>query len=221
VPAAAPGAEPEFRLALGLGAVVEVQRQPDARIPDQCLERDRVPADHLGVHHRGRSTLDRAGQADPDSQDRRMVDAGEHLSQGGRELRDHRGWRRAGGRQWTLDGGELSHGEVEEFGLDAGLADVDADHPAVRRIDPQQHPRPAAVRVHLPGLDDQPFGVQCPGHVAHRRGGQPGHLSEVVAAERTVEVQPGQHRGAIAATQVTHGGAARFHIGPSTSGRGY
>ena len=103
------------------------------------------------------------------------------------------------------------HRQVEQLDGHAGLADVDADHVAVGRVDAQQHPRPAAVRLDLAGLDDEPILDQLGGHGADRGAAQAGQLAELEPAQRTVEEQLRQQRRPVLATDVARRRASRVH----------
>jgi hypothetical protein len=216
VPGPLAGAEPQLPLALGLRAVVEVQRQPYPGRAQPLLERHRVPADDLRVHQYPRRRLDGAGQPDADPDDAALHDAREadHLAQAGGHLRDHRG--RVGARraQRVYHGRLAGHREVEQLDLDARFTHVDAHHVAVVRVDPEQYPRPPAVRVDHPGLDDQPVLDQLAGDVADGGHAEPGDLAQFLAAERAVEEELGQQRGPVTPAEVADGGAVGLHRGP-------
>jgi hypothetical protein len=114
----------------------------------------------------------------------------------------------------VLDRREAVHRQVEQLDLDAGLADVDAHDVPVRRVDAQQHARPAAVRLDLARFRDEPFFAQFGGHVADRGRAQSGELAEFVPRQRAVEVQFRQQEGTVVPPQVTDGGALARHGQP-------
>ena len=62
-------AEPLFGLAERLGAVVDEDRQGD-HVPQHRLDRNRVPADALAMHHRVLGAGDQAGHRHADAEDR-------------------------------------------------------------------------------------------------------------------------------------------------------
>ena len=213
MPRAPAGAEPHLGLALGLGPVVDEQRQLGAPGPEQVGERYRVPADGLGVHQYLVALLDRARYADARAEHAGLLDAGpgDHLAQPGGDQVGDRDRVGVAQVQDVVHGGQGLHGQVEQLDLDAGLADVDADHVPVARVDAQQHPRPAAVGVDQPGLDHQPLVDQLSGDVADRALAQAGDPAEVLPAERAVEEQLGQQHGPVLPPDVARRGPRGLH----------
>jgi hypothetical protein len=121
-----PRAEPQFRLAHRLGAVVDVQRQagPGAQQP---LQRDGVPAVALPVHAGVGPVLHDPRDPDPDAQDGRRAHAAaaQHLVEPGQDrLHDH-GDVVLPGVQRVADLGAFGHGQVEQLDPDPDLAYVD------------------------------------------------------------------------------------------------
>src|ERR1022692_2767398 len=185
-----PRAEPEFRLAHRLGAVVDVQRQAGAG-PEQPFQRDRLPAEGLPVSEYLGPILDDAGDPDTDPENSGGPDAraGHDRVQAGQYgLDDHVG-AMFPGIERVVSFGALGHHQIEQLDLDPGLADVDPDDEPVVGVDLEQDARAPAVGVHRAGLGDDPLVDQLANDVADRWGTETGGLTQIMAAARLIEVQ--------------------------------
>ncbi len=177
-------------------------------VAEQGLQRYGVPADGLAVHDGAPvgGVLDDAGDADADAEEPlgSEVRGGEHLVDAGADVVHDDLDLVPLVLQRALGAGQLGEGQVEQLDADPGLADVDADHVAAERGDPQQGAGAAAVGVDAAGLLDQPVGDQVGDHVAHGAGAEAGRGAEFEPAEGAVEVEPLQHGRAVGPSEVAH-----------------
>lgn len=211
---AAARAEPHLGETQSLGAVVDEQgqfRREFTSVTEHRFEGDGVPADGLAVHDGSDGAariggVDDAGHADADADegvrgDLRLV---EHLRKAGRDdpydvlrVMVSVGQRGVHARKFV-------QGEVEQLHAYACLADVDAGEVAAVRGDAQERARPAAVGVDRTGLLQEAVGDEFGDDVADRPRAERGEGSQLLSAERPVEVELAQHRGAVVASEVTH-----------------
>lgn len=225
VPGPAPRAEPHLRLAEGPRAVVDdvrdLRRQGSGGA-QQLLQRDRVPADGLAVHHgpARRLAVHDARYADAHAQQPLRTDAGlgEHGGDALLDVVDDRADVVAAARQQREFGaGQFGQGQVEQLDADPGFADIDADHVGAAGRHAQQGAGPAAVRVDHAGLFQQPVRDEFADDVADGSGAQPGGGPQFLAAHRPAEVQPLENGAPVAPPQVPHRSSAtpRGHPAPS------
>ncbi|GFN08831.1 hypothetical protein Smic_73870 [Streptomyces microflavus] len=188
-----------------------------------------MPADRLAVHHGGalpvgalRSfALDDAG--DPDADAEQPVRVGARVAQHVGDARTDVGDDAVDvvtvlGEQ-PFGAGQFGEREVEELDAHPGLPDVDAHQQPAVRSDPEQRAGAAAVGVDDARLLEEPLGGEFRHDVADGTRTQPGGGSELLTAQRAVEIQPLQYPRPIAPPQVTHGpSVALGHVAPSRPG---
>ncbi len=222
-------AEPHLGLAERLGAVVDeerhLRRDPDG-VAEQPLEGDGTPVDGLAVHDGPHITdrtvrrvaLDDAGDADPDAEEPARVGVGvpQHVGDPAADVADDAVDVVAVLGQQSLGAGEFGESEVEELDPDPRLPDVDADEEATPGRDAQQRAGTAAVGIDDSGFLQETLRGKFRDDVADGTRTQPRRGTELLTAQRAVEIQPLQNPRPVAPSQVTHGpSVALSHVAPS------
>lgn len=224
-----PAAEPHLGLAERLGAVVDEEghlgRHPHG-VPEQPLEGDGAPVDGLAVDDGAhvaddavrRVALDDPRDADADAEQPVRVGAGvpQHVGDAAADMADDAVDVVAVLGEQPFGAGEFGEGQIEELHPDAGLTDVDADEEAAARSDAQQGTGAAAVGFDDTRLLQEVLRGEFRDDVADGSRTQPGGGTQLLAAQRAVEIQPLQYPRPVAPSQVTHGpSVALSHVAPS------